>query len=824
ISSIQRRNVRSTGGTLQSVTREKNVVTIGEFETPAEAGAVIIRSSFEEKRVRIKDVADIKEGFEKAETMVRVNRSPGVTLSIVKKENADVVETVRRVKKWLRQNSNIIPKNLKLNIIDDRSLSIIALLNVVKSNALIGFILVFIILFIFLDLRSAFWTAFGIPVTILMILSVMNFFDISLNIISLGAVITVLGMLVDHGIVISENIYSSRLKGLTGIQAALQGLKEVFTPVVITILTTIAAFLPLLFIKGMMGKFIYIYPIIITIALSASFIEAVFFLPNHLAHARQHSEQMIVPWFEAVISFYKKVLRQVIRYRYLVAAAFIIIFILTFVISRGTIKNYTLFWDNSSDAFYINLEAPQGTSLAQTAFLTKKIEQIVTSEIKKKERLSIRTIIGHHTVKRIRSRGNHENWSQITVFLKPQTERERNVEQIIRALRKKINPKKIKSFDRIMFAKQTVGPSPGKALEIKVVGGAEHDRYAAAAAVEKFLLDQNGVIDVDNDHKKGKEELKIVFDYNRLAKLNMDVASVARTVRTAYEGTVATSMQTMGEEIDFRVMIAEPYKKDSAFLKKLLIPNKQGKLIRLGDIAAFKAAATEAMLNHYNGERAVTLTAKVDRRQTTAGLVMHTLKKQFNNVPEKYNGVYLVEKGESAETTASARDLLIAFSIALLAIYLILVLLFNSLIQPVIILITVPFGLTGALLSFTAHSIPLNFMGLIGIIGLSGVVVNDSVVMVSFINTLIKEKKQGIILENIIQGASLRLRPVILTTLTTAAGLFPTVYGIGGSVSSLRPTVMGLSYGILFATLLTLFLIPALYVIAADLKQKSGSS
>ncbi|MCD6580060.1 efflux RND transporter permease subunit, partial [bacterium] len=825
IKSIQNRNVRSTGGSLQSVQKEKNIVTIGQFENPFDVKNVIVRSSYEGKRILIKDLALVKDSFKDPDILVRVNKQPGIIFSIVKNENADVVKTVKNIKSFLKKYKKIMSKDFKLTTIEDRSLSIIALLDVVKSNALIGFILIFVVLLLFLNFRSAFWTALGVPITILILMVFMKISDISLNLISLGAVITVLGMLVDHGIVISENIFTFKNKGFSPVDAAILGTKEVISPIIVTVLTTIVGFLPLLYVTGIMGKFISVYPIIIAAALIASFLEAVLFLPNHLAHGKQRPIKE-TDWFTPFTKGYKKFLKFVLKFRYLILLIFILIFIGTLMISKDTIRNFTLFWDNTSDAFYINLEANPGTSLNKNSELTKKIENLVFKKIKKDEFLSMKTIIGHHTVKRINSKGNHENWSQITVYLVPKTERKRSVGQIIRSLKKDLNPKKIKYFEKIFFGKQVIGPSPGAAIDLRIIGGAAKTRKTLQNEIEKFLKKIKGVVEIDNDQKEGKEELLITFNYDKMAQYGITVVAVAQTVRAAYEGVIATYIQTLDKHLDFRVEISENFKRDEKFLLNLLIPNNQGRLIRLDEIANLRSRKSKSMINHYNGDRVISIIAKVDKKITTPNMVVKKIRNSFKLPNKKYPDVFLKFKGEAAESKTAMNDLIIAFILSLIAIYLILVFLFQTVEQPFIILLTVPFGLIGVLLAFKLHNMPLSFMGIVGIIGLSGVVVNDSVIMVDFINRLIKNNSdtnnKNTLINMIIEGAQKRLRPIILTTITTVAALIPTVYGIGGDVSSLKPTVMALGYGILFATTLTLILIPSLYVISIDIKAIPG--
>ena len=780
--SIQNRNVRITGGSLQSVQKEHNIVTIGEFENPMDVENVIIRSTFERPALRISNIADVEDSFEKQAVMVRVNKKPGIIFNIVKKENSDIVNTVDNLKDFISKEINRVPDGIKLSSIDDRSLSIRSLLNVVASNAIIGFLLVFVILLLFLDYKTAFWTAFGIPTTLFMLFTFFNIRDYTLNLITLGAVITVLGMLVDHGIVISESVFTFKKQGLTPSDAAVKGVADVLSPVLVTILTTIAAFLPLLYVGGIMGKFIMVYPVIISAALVLSFMEAVFILPAHLAHIKNKKNKPSKNRFEVFSEFYKSLLLKIFKYRYLVVAVFIALLGFSVFLARDNIRNFVLMWDNTADSFLVNLEAPEGTSLEKTSMLTEPLEEFVNRAVKKDELYALKTSIGHHTVKTINSQGNHENWSQIAVYLVPNTERNRSVEQIINAVKNEFKNEKetVKQFSKITFSKMTIGPSSSGLVEIKLTGGENEKRYEVFEQIRTFMKELPGVVDLDSDQKPGKNELKIVFDYEALAKLDLDVASVAQTVKTAYDGTVSTSIQTEKEKIDFRVMIDDKYTRDIVFLENLLIPNAKGRLIRLNQVASIETGTGPAIINHFNGNRVITITSRVDKNLTTANTVSNKVRKYFDSIPGRDKNVKLIIKGEAEDTQESLSDLKYSMILALILIYFLLLLLFKKSEQPLIVIFTIPFSIIGVLLAFYFHNIPLSFMALVGIIGLSGVVVNDSVVMVAFINKLMKENNSSSLRDDIAEGAKQRLRPIVLTTLTTVAGLLPSVYGIGG--------------------------------------------
>lgn len=825
VNSIMKRNIRITGGTLQS-SSEKTIVTIGQFKEPMEVKDVIIRSNYEESRVKIEDIAKIEDGFKKNNIEVKVNSKKGITLYVVKKANADIVKTVKSVKKYLKNIENLTPEDIQITMISDYSATIVTLLNVLKSNALIGFLLVFFVLYIFLlDFKTSFWTAFTIPLTIMFTFIFMSIMKYSFNIVTLMGMITVLGMLVDHGIIISEVIYEYKSQGLSSIEAVIRGIKDVAAPVALTIITTIVAFIPMYSIKGLTGKFIYAFPTIVIFCLLASFFDAAFMLPNHLMSTKEHRYLKFlnhrtkkVKWFEKLADIYEKALKTVLKLRYIVVMIFILIFIFTIFISLDKIKNFMLFDDDSADIIYVSLEASAGTSLSSTANNTEIIEDMINEVIEPDELISIKTTAGHHITDDFNHRGYNENWALIEINLVPITERKRNAEKIVNSLREKTKMMNIKEFDKIEYQKITMGPPVGAQVDIKVIGEDNDKLNLVKEEVKDYLRTINGVIDIDDDQKEGREELKIDFDYDKMAKLGINVENVAITVRTAYEGFVASSIQGRDKDLDFRVKIDDSFQKDLAFLENLLIPSERyGRLIKLKEFADFYTQKANIFVVHYKGDNAISITAKIKENTTTPALVTNIVKDNFKDLGVKYPGVYLQYSGEAAETNNTLGDVKTTFIIAVLMIYFVLILLFKSLGEPLIVMITIPFGIIGALLAFVTHNVPLTFLGVIGIIGLTGVVVNDAIVMVDFINKVFREQKGKKDIKNIIAaGAKRRLRPVMLTTLTTVAGLLPTAYGIGGYYDMLVPIALAIAYGLLFATLLTLFFIPALYFVRLD--------
>ncbi|HDS02171.1 MAG TPA: efflux RND transporter permease subunit [Firmicutes bacterium] len=816
VSSINARNTRSTGGKIVLENGEHLVVTDGIFHDPMQVGEVIVRSNFGEKRVRVKDIADIVDDFEEETIRFRVNGQNGVDIDIKKKANADIMRTNKNIRAFLKDFESQIPDNMEINITRDRSRNVSSLLSVVQSNAIIGFILVIIILLFFLDARTSFWTAFGIPISLFLTMIYMYAIDQTLNVITLGAIITVIGMLVDDGIVVADVIFENKRKGMPSIDAAVKGTMRVLPAVTVTIVSTIAAFMPLYTIGGMMGKFISFFPVVISAMLLFSLFEAFVILPNHLAHVRPAKARKKAHWFQPLRDGYERLLNNVLRFRYLLVLVVVLMGIGILWVSQPTIRNFVLMYDNSADRIRLTVNAPEeGISLDEMEKRAATIEEIIVSVVKPEELEAFTTQVGSTG-----STGNKRAFFGINLV--PKEKRERDARAILSELRKEINPKKMKGISQVWAGVSGGGPRGGAAVDVKIMTVELEDSLAIADELKSYLQSIPGVTDIDDDYDEGKPELRIELDYGKLASLGLSVSDITRTVRTAYNGIVATSIQTTRQKLNFIVKAGNGTKDNKEFLLNLLVPNNQGRLIRLSQVASLKTVAGASQIRHHMGERVISVTADVDPAVTTSAKVNARLTDEFMPQVKKYDQAFLKLGGEAEQTKKTMGGVVFAFIMAVFFIYFIMILLFKSLSQPIIIMMTIPFGLLGSLLAFRLHNVPLSFMGIIGMIGLMGVAVNDSVVMIDFINSVFKEhpaKDRLHQMANIARGAKMRLRPVILTTVTTVAGLMPTVYGFGGDAKIIVPVVMALAYGLLLASILTLFMIPSLYMVNLDIRR-----
>ena len=831
VTAVEMRNVRATGGDLKLAGREQSVVTIGEFENPLEVNDVIIRSTFDGRRVRVDDIATINEGFVEKDVLVKINQTSGYSLSVVKKENSDIIKAIDEVNKYLKDNPHLIPDNMEVTPMQDASLSISSLISVVTSNLVTGFIIIFIILFIFLDVKSALYTSVGMVFIICLTLIYMTSSDITFNIISLSAIITVLGMIVDNSIVVSENIFNFKQKGYKGLDATRLGVKEVLMPIIVSSMTTITAFAPMLAIKGLMGKFINQFPKVVIVALIASFIQAIFILPNQLLGSdeerpRKKKKRKSIFSYNKDALFNKMrvpftfILDKMLKARYFVVLGFVLLLVFSIFLAQDSFSKFVLVYDTSADTIIINIDSGVGTAIETTEKYIAEIGDIVDNVVQDDELIAQYTLIGKQVDKGIVSE-ELGSLAGIMVYLVPVTERKRIADDISSLINTEIDKTGLKEkLTSLSVSVESPMAGAGKAVDIKVVGNDTKSAKIVKDKIKDYLIKIPGIINYDDDDKVGKEELRVVFNYEKIAELGINVATVAREVRTAYTGTVATYIQGLDNKLDFRVQLQKNTITNISVLENILIPNNENRLVPLKNLASITATNGVSTLRHFDGERAITITADIEPGKNTSRQVMDIVKKEFKSIPTEYQGITIEFGGEAKETVDAIKDLLFSFGIAIIAIYIVLLLQFNKFIQPIIILSIIPFGLIGVLLAFSAHGMPMSFMGFIGIIGLAGVVVNNGIIMVDLINKILEdgvENTKAGMFNAILDGAGSRLRPVFLTSATTILGLLPTVYGIGGKSDTIVPIVMAMAYGLMFASILTLIFLPCLFMISFDL-------
>ncbi|MCK5685204.1 efflux RND transporter permease subunit, partial [bacterium] len=631
---------------------------------------------------------------------------------------------------------------------------------------------------------------------------------------TLAAMVIVIGIIVDDAIVIVENIFRHYEEGKEPLQAAIDGTVEVGLPVFTTVATTILAFLPMFFIKGILGKFIYVVPLTVVLSLIVSMLEAFFILPAHILKGLKKNKQKDAGknWFVPFRNAFEFLLKDVLKFRY--ASLFIAMFLL--VVSLGYAKNFIKFklFDRSRvvDSIDISLEMPIGTSLMATSAKGLEFEAIL-KKFPKTEISSYYMKVGRGGTRG--STGTH----LATLTLYPASDKilSRSINEITYDLNTKFT--KVKGVKKLTIGTTTRGPKMGRPLEVMIKGSQGGSRNRVIIEVMEFLNNINGISGMDIDTKAGKEEIVIIPNYTLLARYGLKVSDLAQTVRLAYDGEIATVNRYGDEDVDFRVIMQKTFRENIEQLKLLKVPDSKGNLIDLGEIADFSIRPGVYAIYHENGESAVTISADINQKMVTSIEVIKKIKAHFDyEYMKKYSGIRIDIGGEAKNTRQMLIDMGISFLMAVIGIYALLMLQFNSLAQPLIVMLAIPFGLTGVILAYGLQGfMTMSMFAGIGVIGLIGVVVNDSLVMVDHLNSIKKSSGLDDSVSFIAKGAANRLRPVLVTTVTTVAGLLPLAYGIGGKDPMMADMAMSMGWGLLFATPVTLLILPCLYMIGEDL-------
>lgn len=819
---LARQNINSPGGKVPDGSREIVLRTIGQFHNASEIGDVVVRSNPDGKRVRVRDIAAVREAFADDMVRLRANGSRGIVLSVQKKESGDTIDIADTVMAIVAEERETLPEAIDLAVVDMESYLIKRRLNVLLSNGLVGLILVLLSLPLLLNVRIALVTALGIPFAFLSALLVMAWMGISINMMTMFGIILVVGMLVDDAIIIAENIFRYLEQGMPPAEAAVKGSVEVMWPVTATVLTTIAAFAPLMFIPDIMGKFLRWIPMVVIITLSASLFEAIVILPCHIAdlarpiqrrkHAAGRSGRLSARLQDRYVVLLRRVLRHRILFVVLLAAAMAG----SVFVARSRLR-MELFPADLIDLFQVNVTMPQGTALDATEAAVAAAETVLGERLDDGELSNLISHVGHISDPQGANVTADSRYGMVQVYLTPANKRPRSAQEMIAELRPLME--RVPGVERVEIEMIKPGPPVGKPVDVKIVGR-DYAVLDDVAGKIKAFLPSVGAVDVYDDYEPGKDELRLEIDKAEAARLGLDVATIAQTVYTAFQGLEATVIREAHEETKVRVKLAEPYRDRIDYLRTLRIPNHQGRLIELSRVVRLVEGVGVTGIYHLDGERVLSVYGDVDptNKAVTAASIASAVGREFGDLYREHPGYRLDYGGEFEETRKTVWSMVRAMITALLLIYAILVVQFRSFLQPFTVLISIPFGLIGVIFALILHGKPISMMAMLGMVGMAGVVVNDAIVLVSFINNL---RADGMpLMEAVIEGARRRVRPILLTSVTTVLGLAPVIYGIGGYEPFVAPAAIVLAYGLLFATFLTLLVVPCMYSLGADLRAR----
>ncbi len=811
---LSAQNLNIPGGTISAGRSEYLLRTVGQFQNVEQIKNVIVHSYPSDDQVHIRDIAEVSDTYEEAKTISRLNGRPAITLNVTKKANTNTIALADQVKSLIKEyEMEHALHGIHLDITNDYSVYTKDTLSTLQSNALFGISFVMLSLWLFLGWRNALFVAVGMPVAFMATFIFIDVTGNTLNGGSLFGLVLVLGIVVDHAIVITENIYRHMQMGKSVHRAVMDGMQEVTAPVLSATLTTIAAFLPLMLMPGLIGAFLKIIPMVVTMALCASLAEALIILPSHLAewsnpvHARRRDGR----WFQKIITIYSRVLKGFLRRRYWAVAA-----VLLCVVAGASLIpliGVEMFGEEDLGIFYVRVWMPAGTKLTETDRVLKQVEQVALT-LPKNELDSVITTAGR--LEEEDDVTTNTSVGQVIVGLVEAKYRDREVGEILADLRTRCQF--LTGFERIEFARLSGGPPTGKAVEVKVKGKYFEQLEAIAEELKAELAQVPGVYDIGDDFLPGKEELRVQVDESRASLHGLSVFQIADAVRTAFHGAVATTYREGDEEIDVVVKFRDASESSIERVEAMKLATPMGTLIPLREVASLELARGYATIPRFEGERAITVSAEVDKNINQPVAVNRIIEEKFQNIGQRYPGYYLDFRGEFAEFNEAFSSLSQLFVLGIFIMYILLGAQFKSLLQPLIILFTIPFAFIGAMLGLLVNTSPFSIVTLYGMVALAGIVVNDSIVLIDFINV---RRRSGVgKWRAIMEGGRLRLRPIVLTTLTTAFGLLPMAIGLGGSSEMWKPLANTIIWGLAMSTLLTLFIIPCLYAISDDLTPK----
>jgi multidrug efflux pump subunit AcrB len=819
IRSLRERNVNLTGGNVNSDQGEMKIRTNGEYDTSEDVGQTIVRSNDQGRAVRIDDIARVIPSFEDEDNIYATDGKQSINLMVVKKSSGDIISMVEEIQKTVDEFLTHTPDGIGVAYVDDFSYFVKRRLGVLVNNGFAGAILVMVILFLMLAPPIAASAAIDIPVTFLITLLVMKLIGMTLNLMSMFGLIMVIGMLVDDAIIMAENVFRHIEEGGDPRHAAIQGAQEVMAPVTAAVLTSICAYLPLAFMSGIIGQYVRAIPIVVGIALFISWITTIFAIPTHAAeftlflHGKIKSRPKA--WFDRIRDRYVKLLKLAIDRRYGVVLGITGFTVFTLMIAATQMK-FVLFSSDGMDEFFVRAETPIGTSIQETRDRLLPVEEKL-AELPSNEMQNFITEVG---ISRESSRDPETKYgshlAQIHVYLTPTVDRNRNAVQIMAEVEKKI--KNIEGLTDLRVDKVRPGPPVGKAVEAKIRGDNFDTILKVSEEYKAFLATLPGATAIDDDFELGKNEISVQIDRTKLARTGLTYRDVANEIRYAFEGGIATTIQKSDEEVDIRVKYGEKFTESIDAIEKIMIPNNQGNLIPLIQVANFVETSSIAAIKRFDRKRMVMVTADADESVTTSNQLNDALAQKFKDISARYPGIEVIYAGERERTQESLVSLGVAFGTAMLLIFCIIAIQFRSIIQPPIVMLTIPLGLLGVIWALFLHGKPFSFMSVMGFIGLSGVVVNDSIVMIDFMNKLRMKGMER--RESIITTCGSRFRAISMASITTVCGTMPMAYGWGGDDPFIKPMALAFTWGIAFASTITLFAIPCFYAIVDDISVK----
>ncbi|MGB5882543.1 MAG: efflux RND transporter permease subunit [Desulfobulbales bacterium] len=814
---VRRASVEVPGGAIRTEGGDVLVRVTERRDVGKEFAKVPVISTPEGTELLLEDIGVIRDDFEESDRFATFNGKPAVMLEVYRIGEQTPVSVSDAVHRQMDEINYILPEGLTLVSRNDRSEIYKQRLDLMLRNGFLGLGLVFILLAVFLETRLAFWVSLGIPISFLGCLLLLPLLGVTFNMVSMFAFIVTLGIVVDDAIIVGENVYSHRQQGLPWLEAAITGTRSIAMPVTFSVLTNMVTFMPIFFVPGFMGKVFREIPLVVVTVFFISLIESLFILPAHLGHKGKGREGRIFPklhelqqrfsafFVRMVRTRYGPFLGLVLRWRYISFSVAILVLLLAFGYVKSGRLGFELFPKIESDYAAVTANLPFGTSVNRTLEVQQKLVQAGKAVAERNG--------GEKLVEGIYASVDGSE-AQVRIYLTPPKIRPISTSKMTQLWREETG--EIAGLETIKFESDAGGPGRGAAISVELshrdIGVLEHASAELAAAMEYFP----NVIDIDDGFSPGKQQID--FKVRPEAQsLNLHAADIARQVRQSYYGAEALRQQRGRNEVKIMVRLPREERISEFHLEEMILRTPDGGEVPLVEAVTLERGRADTSIERRNGRRVVTVSADVRPRSQAAQVTEVLNSDTIPALSARYPGLSFSYEGRMADRTESIQSLIRGLLIALIIIYAMLAIPLNSYIQPLIIMLAIPFGLVGAVIGHLIMGYSLSVLSLFGIVALSGVVVNDSLVLIDFANR--RRKKGSIAVEAIQDAAIQRFRPIMLTTLTTFGGLAPMIFETSRQARFLIPMAISLGYGIVFATVITLVIVPSVYLIIDDVRK-----
>ncbi|MDX9860466.1 MAG: efflux RND transporter permease subunit [Rhodospirillales bacterium] len=770
--------------------------------------------------LRLADIADVRDGFTDSDRIGTYNGKPAIGLAINRVGEQTPIGVSDAVHRVLAAIEADLPQGIELAVNRDQSEVYRQRLELLLKNAFIGLTLVLVLLGIFLETKLAFWVTMGIPISFLGSFLFLHPAGVSINMISTFAFIIALGIVVDDAIVAGENIYECRQKGMGFVDAAIHGAREVMSPIAFSILTNVVAFIPLYFVPGVMGKVFSVIPLVVVAVFLVSWIEALFILPAHLAYSRPHDgrlgtlahrgQEAVARQLQRFIQeTYRPLLGVCVAHRYVVAAAAAALLIVVVAYAASGRMGLVLMPRTESDTAFVTAVLPYGSPLESSLAVRDRLIEAARKVAAENG--------GDRLVKGIFATVD-ENEVRVRVYLTDPDVRPLTTGLATQAWRAATGT--IVGLESLKFESDRGGPGSGASLTVELTHRDIDTLNAASLALAGRLAEFPQAKDIDDGSSAGKPQI----DFRLLPEgqsLGLTAYEVARQVRGAFHGVEALRQQRGRNEVKVMVRLPEDERASEYGVEQLLIRTALGRDVPLIQVAEVSRGRAYTTINRRDGQRTVTVTADIVPDDQTNRIQATLVADILPALEADFPGLGYGFEGHQAEIRDSMRSLIASFVIALMGIYALLAVPFRSYIQPLIVMAAIPLGIVGAVMGHLLMGYALSVNSMMGVVALAGVVINDALILVDFAN---RRRQDGIpAVQAVMQAGVRRFRPIMLTTLTTFGGLAPMIFETSRQARFMIPMAISLGYGILFATVITLLLVPCLYLIVEDVVALAGA-